>query len=397
MDCGFATWESADYFKKWQQNLVTKLQLLNTKVKETLKELKEEDHEGTDSDILQCSQEIDENKDVPVQIRIKRENKNNTNPELPLAKGRTNGSVVWNHFSKDKETGICTCHHCGTTLVSLQGSTTSMRNHIALKHPDQINTSAMSPVEPIMNPETGEMEMESRSKPGRARGLIKDPDSGELVGVKEFKRRCKKRLKVEKMKKKLEKFERMKMYEVCPHCGKSIQSQNLSNHIKYVHDRDFKWVQCPNCEHMAKTQCDLKRHISAKHTESNPVNCPWCGGYTKHLERHLKMHQCNVPESERVIKERSKCPLCEKTFHKVEAMKSHIQSIHEKIKNFQCDQCDFKTYNKSNLYGHVKRVHEGRSYKEQCPHCPKIVVNLEYHIETYHQGHIGHKGKAGTF
>ena len=160
MDCGFATWESADYFKKWQQNLVIKLQLLNTKVKETLKELKEEEHEGTDSDILQCSQEIDENKDVPVQIRIKRENKNNTNPELPLAKGRTNGSVVWNHFSKDKETGICTCHHCGTTLVSIQGSTTSMRNHLALKHPDQISASAMSPVKPIMNPETGEMEIE---------------------------------------------------------------------------------------------------------------------------------------------------------------------------------------------------------------------------------------------
>ena len=76
MDCGFATWESADYFKKWQENLIVKLQLLNTKVKETLNELKEEEHEGMDCDILQCSQEIDENKDVPVQIKIKRENKN---------------------------------------------------------------------------------------------------------------------------------------------------------------------------------------------------------------------------------------------------------------------------------------------------------------------------------
>ena len=65
-----------------------------------------------------------------------------------------------------------------------------------------------------------------------------------------------------------------------------------------------------------------------------------------------------------------------------------MKAIHEKIKDFHCSLCDYKTYAKSNLYIHVKRMHEGRQLKESCPHCDKLVVHLEYHIRTYHVNNL---------
>ena len=38
--------------------------------------------------------------------------------------------------------------------------------------------------------------------------------------------------------------------------------------------------------------------------------CPWCGGKTKDLERHLKSNECNVPEEERTKKVKQKCEIC---------------------------------------------------------------------------------------
>ena len=38
-------------------------------------------------------------------------------------------------------------------------------------------------------------------------------------------------------------------------------------------------------------------------------------------------------------------------------------------------------YSKGNLYDHSKRLHLDRSYREPCP---KVYVNLEWHLNTYH-------------
>ena len=181
---------------------------------------------------------------------------------------------------------------------------------------------------------------------------------------------------------KKEKSKENKELQVCPDCGREVYK--LSQHIKKFHKR-IGYKKCDYCDYTAY-YTDIKDHIERVHKESNAVNCPWCGQYTKDLKRHLKQNQCNVPEEERAVKEKLPCPICQKLFNKKRHLKIHIESIHEKINFKQCDQCQYKTSKNYNLKLHIKRVHEGKPLKEECPHCSKMVGSLEYHIKTYHGG-----------
>ena len=173
--------------------------------------------------------------------------------------------------------------------------------------------------------------------------------------------------------------------ERCTICGNDYV--HLQNHIKLVHKKDFKKIPCPHCDQVCRSAGDLKKHIQLRHEENKAVDCPWCGKLIKDLDVHLERTQCNVPEEDREVKKKLKCELCSKEFSWMNGLKKHMKAIHEQAKDIHCDQCDYKTYSKGNLYVHVKRMHEGRAYREPCPHCPRSVVNLEYHVKTFH-GHL---------
>ena len=130
---------------------------------------------------------------------------------------------------------------------------------------------------------------------------------------------------------------------------------------------------------------DMKKHIRRRHEQSNPVNCPWCGKFVKCLDQHLQRTKCNVPEEERKVKPTVMCEYCHKVLKTKKSLKQHIQVVHASADEmFQCDQCSFKSKYKPNLRMHIKTVHERRSAKEVCPKCNKTCVNLEWHLENYH-------------
>ena len=171
--------------------------------------------------------------------------------------------------------------------------------------------------------------------------------------------------------------------EMCASCGKYFRS--LDQHL--CTSSTIKET-CPysGCDYVG-----IRRNLKI-HMESHQkvlVNCPSCGKETRDLRTHLYASQCHIPEKERV-KVVVKCDTCFKEFshrsatHANLILKRHIKNIHEQVRDVHCDQCSYKTYTKCNLYVHVKRMHEGRPYKEQCPHCPKVVVNLEWHIKRNH-------------
>ena len=58
--------------------------------------------------------------------------------------------------------------------------------------------------------------------------------------------------------------------------------------------------------------------------------------------------------------------------------------MHEKVLNYRCNQCDYKSYSGGNLRLHMKRVHLGKPLKEQCPYCDEMVGNLQWHLNLYH-------------
>ena len=172
-----------------------------------------------------------------------------------------------------------------------------------------------------------------------------------------------------------------KFRRICPTCGASVLS--LKDHIARVHNR-VGFRKCDYCDYEFPPG-DMKRHVASAHTESVTHHCPWCGRFTKDLPRHLKRQQCNVPEDERIQVEKETCTICGKILANKHSLNKHMQQ-HDPTKVKHCDQCEYKTTNNFNLVAHIKRVHEGRPLKEQCPHCNKTVISIEWHIKTYHGG-----------
>ena len=55
-----------------------------------------------------------------------------------------------------------------------------------------------------------------------------------------------------------------------------------------------------------------------------------------------------------------KCNFCDFETAKKQNIKNHIECIHEGKKPFKCNICDFETAQKRNLKNHITRVHEGK-------------------------------------
>ena len=80
------------------------------------------------------------------------------------------------------------------------------------------------------------------------------------------------------------------------------------------------------------------------------------------------------------------CTLCSKAFTDKYYLKSHISSVHDKVR-FKCDQCE-KTFSKKlDINKHKKSFHEGRRF--ECNLCEKTFIakiSLKNHISKIHNG-----------
>ena len=93
---------------------------------------------------------------------------------------------------------------------------------------------------------------------------------------------------------------------------------------------NFKIVLC-----CIDTSVDLNTHGTGGN-----VTCTWaceigkvCGkefSRSDHLSRHMEIH---------VDKRPFQCSLCDKTFREKYHLQSHKKVVHEKIKDYECDQC----------------------------------------------------------
>ena len=317
-------------------------------------------------------------------------------------------SFLWDHFSKDDSENYI-CQHCGKCFNQRYCA----KKHLISIHTDTIDESKVDKAT-LKTLNTRKIEFNRIEVEMKNKKMMKEtcPHCGKLYKSKtcldkhlkhfeangECVRRvtcnqCGKILKGDSsLKSHIRAYheENEKEWEDCVECGKRLQRVSMKQHIFIQHSDAFVPFQCQHCEYPAKSKAELKRHIKIKHEEANPVNCPWCGTYVKCLERHLRRTECNIPENERKEVKTTSCDICLKKFtNKCNsninlALERHKKTVHEKIKDVHCERCDYKTYTKNNLYVHVKRMHEGRPYREQCPKCPKMVVNIEWHIRTYH-------------
>ena len=85
-----------------------------------------------------------------------------------------------------------------------------------------------------------------------------------------------------------------------------------------------------------------------------------------------------------------KCKQCgyvpDSLYNKRYNLEMHVKAVHDKIKDHECSQCDFKTSRANNLRGHVQRMHE-KDRTISCGRCEfkadtKYILKL--HLEVTH-------------
>ena len=84
------------------------------------------------------------------------------------------------------------------------------------------------------------------------------------------------------------------------------------------------------------------------------------------------------------------CNQCHFQTKKKEGLRSHIRTIHEKVK-YNCVKCDSQFTQKCHLNSHIKVKHEGIRYK--CKHCDYVTTvkpRLKNHTQAQHDGVLYH-------
>ena len=160
----------------------------------------------------------------------------------------------------------------------------------------------------------------------------------------------------------------------CEHCDyESYAKKSLVNHVRKSHCDVMTTVK-KRREEFKCDECDYgsnKKHYLALHeTESHPVHsgikdykCEHCDyeSYSKkYLVNHVRKNHCDITT---VIKKRSeglKCDECGYSCNEEELLNLHMAESHPEcagIKDYKCDHCDYVSYAKKSLVGHVRKNH----------------------------------------
>ena len=167
---------------------------------------------------------------------------------------------------------------------------------------------------------------------------------------------------------------------VCNCCGKEVLTAHMANHLLSCNPANVDKITCHICNKTLSSFSMKKLHIEVVH--NTPIkDCDLCGKKVKNMGSHmLQVH------SDRSRQQRIPCTVCEKTFSTKQAMRKHIEMIHEDKKE-QCCECGqwFK-----NLYDHMKKVH-GVGKQHMCNDCGKGFVCNSYLKEHWEKIHGGGK------
>lgn len=138
--------------------------------------------------------------------------------------------------------------------------------------------------------------------------------------------------------------------EPCPICQKEMLPNKINSHVKMVHEK-VKNHYCPTCGKGFFDRRDMERHVLRIHVGEKEL-CVECGKELSsgQLKKHIA--KCHSDIDNRVI-----CPECGK---KVASLLEHVNSVHKKLKNFQCPICPLKCYKKNTLNRHIEWHEKGQ-------------------------------------
>ena len=139
---------------------------------------------------------------------------------------------------------------------------------------------------------------------------------------------------------------------VCPECGKSVLGPpaNMQLHIEMCHRPEKLDFKCEHCPKMFPRETMLKYHVRQEHTRHECPNC----GMAFDGRRKMKRHVTNTHDEKRY-----KCLYCERAYNQRQLFEEHMNT-HTGNAPFSCEICGLKFKCNSNMYAHVRGVHQGK-------------------------------------
>ena len=121
-----------------------------------------------------------------------------------------------------------------------------------------------------------------------------------------------------------------------------------------------KYVQCNQCERWVHRK-NYARHLRA-HNNERPFVCDVADcTQACHTHGNLQQHKRSVHEGLRPYK----CDQCDYSCARKETLRRHQQTVHEQQKPHACQHCTYTTAQLSNLRKHYKRKHKGHPLPAQ--------------------------------
>lgn len=120
-----------------------------------------------------------------------------------------------------------------------------------------------------------------------------------------------------------------------------------------------------------------------------PYMKKWKDTNVMSVTSHLVIYQVSKKHIERVHEKvkKFKCDLCEYTSYTHASLQRHIESFHENLQSYKCDKCQFSTVYKGNFKTHVKLFHENlQLYKcDKCQFSSVHKGNYTKHLKNTHK------------
>jgi transcription elongation factor Elf1 len=119
--------------------------------------------------------------------------------------------------------------------------------------------------------------------------------------------------------------------------------------------RPLERVPCDICGKILVGASKAKYHAVEVHSNYNSVDCDICGKTLKN-KGNQKLHILSAHEK---YEKPYQCHICTMSFRVKSMLQNHIETVHDKSRQFQCPYCEIILSNKFRFNRHSKRRHGG--------------------------------------